>query len=102
MATTPKVNGDTTQVCCVKSIHTSSCSAHRSCLLLLQAAAPIPPHNPSFCTPAADQQPGEDGEDFEDLASVLQHLGLSEYKTTFDEEKIDIESFVKAAAYIHK
>lgn len=41
-----------------------------------------------------DEQPKEDGEDFEDLSSVLEHLGLSEYKSTFDNEKIDIESFV--------
>uniref|UniRef100_A0AAQ5XHN2 DDHD domain-containing protein n=1 Tax=Amphiprion ocellaris TaxID=80972 RepID=A0AAQ5XHN2_AMPOC len=38
--------------------------------------------------------PKEDGEEFEDLSAVLQHLGLSEYKGTFDEEKIDIESFL--------
>ncbi|MED6287514.1 S23-interacting protein, partial [Characodon lateralis] len=36
----------------------------------------------------------EDEEEFEDLAAVLQHLGLSEYKNTFDQEKIDIESFL--------
>lgn len=42
-----------------------------------------------------DEQPKEDGEDFEDLSSVLEHLGLSEYKSTFDNEKIDIESFVR-------
>uniref|UniRef100_A0A665TP22 SEC23 interacting protein n=1 Tax=Echeneis naucrates TaxID=173247 RepID=A0A665TP22_ECHNA len=34
------------------------------------------------------------GEEFEDLSAVLEHLGLSEYKSTFDEEKIDIESFL--------
>lgn len=28
---------------------------------------------------------------------MLQHLGLSEYKTTFNDEKIDIESFVRIA-----
>ncbi|CAG04716.1 unnamed protein product [Tetraodon nigroviridis] len=69
--TIPKVNGDTKQVC-----------------------APIPPDNPSACAPPADERLNEDGEDFEDLLSVLQHLGLSEYKTTFDDEKIDIESFL--------
>ncbi|XP_011483079.1 SEC23-interacting protein isoform X1 [Oryzias latipes] len=40
--------------------------------------------------PAAE----EEEEEFEDLTGVLQHLGLSEYKSTFDEEKIDIESFL--------
>lgn len=69
---------------------------------LLQAAAPIPPNNPSACPPAADERRKEDGEDFEDLPSVLQHLGLSEYKTTFDEEKIDLEAFVRIALCINE
>lgn len=30
---------------------------------------------------------------------MLEHLGLSEYKKTFDEERIDIESFVRKNAY---
>lgn len=47
-----------------------------------------------------DEQPKEDGEDFEDLSSVLEHLGLSEYKSTFDNEKIDIESFVRITGFI--
>uniref|UniRef100_A0A673B308 SEC23 interacting protein n=1 Tax=Sphaeramia orbicularis TaxID=375764 RepID=A0A673B308_9TELE len=34
------------------------------------------------------------GEQFEDLSAVLEHLGLSEYKSTLDDEKIDIESFL--------
>lgn len=42
-----------------------------------------------------DEQPREDGDDLEDLLSVLEHLGLSEYKSTFDHEKIDVESFVR-------
>lgn len=48
--------------------------------------------------PAVEEQPKEDGEEFEDLSAVLEHLGLSEYKTTFDEEKIDVESFVRIKA----
>ncbi|MED6261277.1 S23-interacting protein [Ataeniobius toweri] len=44
--------------------------------------------------PAGEEPPKEDEEEFEDLAAVLQHLGLSEYKSTFDQEKIDIESFL--------
>ncbi|XP_035981790.1 SEC23-interacting protein [Fundulus heteroclitus] len=44
--------------------------------------------------PAVEEPAKEDEEEFEDLAAVLQHLGLSEYKSTFDEEKIDIESFL--------
>lgn len=45
--------------------------------------------------PAVEEEPKEDGEEFEDLSAMLEHLGLSEYKGTFDEEKIDIESFVR-------
>lgn len=39
----------------------------------------------------------DDGEEFEDLSAMLEHLALSEYKKTFDEERIDIESFVSSA-----
>lgn len=45
--------------------------------------------------PAVGEEAKEDGEEFEDLSAMLEHLGLSEYKSTFDEEKIDIESFVR-------
>lgn len=45
--------------------------------------------------PAVDEEPKEDGEEFEDLAAMLEHLGLSEYKSTFDQERIDVESFVR-------
>ncbi|XP_039994684.1 SEC23-interacting protein [Xiphias gladius] len=44
--------------------------------------------------PAVGEEAKEDGEEFEDLSAMLEHLGLSEYKSTFDEEKIDIESFL--------
>lgn len=44
--------------------------------------------------PVVEEEPKEDGEEFEDLSAMLEHLGLSEYKGTFDNEKIDIESFV--------
>lgn len=46
-----------------------------------------------------EEEPKEDGEEFEDLSAMLEHLGLSEYKKTFDEERIDIESFVRKTAY---
>lgn len=48
--------------------------------------------------PAVDEQLKEDGEDFEDLSSMLEHLGLLEYNSKFDDEKIDIESFVRKTA----
>ena len=54
-------------------------------------AAPV---TQTVSPPAVEEEPKEDGEEFEDLSAVLEHLGLSEYKGTFDEEKIDIESFV--------
>ena len=51
--------------------------------------------------PAVEEKPKEDGEDFEGLAAVLEHLGLSDFKTTFEDEQIDLESFVrkKSAMY---
>uniref|UniRef100_A0A8C4E4E1 SEC23 interacting protein n=1 Tax=Dicentrarchus labrax TaxID=13489 RepID=A0A8C4E4E1_DICLA len=50
--------------------------------------------NNAATPPAVEEEPKEDGEEFEDLSAVLEHLGLSEYKSTFDEERIDIESFL--------
>uniref|UniRef100_A0A8C4E123 SEC23 interacting protein n=1 Tax=Dicentrarchus labrax TaxID=13489 RepID=A0A8C4E123_DICLA len=52
------------------------------------------PGNNAATPPAVEEEPKEDGEEFEDLSAVLEHLGLSEYKSTFDEERIDIESFL--------
>ncbi|XP_029961870.1 SEC23-interacting protein [Salarias fasciatus] len=61
-----------------------------------QAAAPATQTNPAAAAtpPAVEEQPKEDGDDVQDLSAVLQHLGLSDYESTFDEEKIDIESFL--------
>ncbi|XP_035519218.1 SEC23-interacting protein [Morone saxatilis] len=50
--------------------------------------------NNAATPPAVEEEPKEEGEEFEDLSAVLEHLGLSEYKSTFDEERIDIESFL--------
>lgn len=64
----------------------------------LQVPAPVTPVNAAAIPPPAavmEEEPKEDGEEFEDLAAMLEHLGLSEYKTTFDEERIDVESFVR-------
>ncbi|XP_054655230.1 SEC23-interacting protein isoform X1 [Dunckerocampus dactyliophorus] len=66
--TMPTVNGDTKQV-----------------------AAPVPQ---AVTPPSVEEEPKEEGEELEDLSAALEHLGLSEYKSTFDEEKIDIESFL--------
>ncbi|XP_023281544.1 SEC23-interacting protein isoform X2 [Seriola lalandi dorsalis] len=59
-----------------------------------QAAAPVTQANNTATPPAVEEEAKEDGEELEDLSAVLEHLGLSEYKSTFDEEKIDIESFL--------
>uniref|UniRef100_A0A7N6FE53 SEC23 interacting protein n=1 Tax=Anabas testudineus TaxID=64144 RepID=A0A7N6FE53_ANATE len=56
-------------------------------------AAPVSQANAAVTHPSVEVEPKEDGEEFEDISTVLEHLGLSEYKSTFDDEKIDIESF---------
>lgn len=64
----------------------------------VQAAAPAAAVTATAGPPpvaAVEEEPKEEGEEFEDLAAMLEHLGLSEYKTTFDEERIDVESFVR-------
>lgn len=63
-----------------------------------QVAAPTTRTNNAVTPPAVEEEPKEEGEEFEDLSAMLEHLGLSEYKSTFDEEKIDVESFVRIKA----
>uniref|UniRef100_A0A8C7HEH6 SEC23 interacting protein n=1 Tax=Oncorhynchus kisutch TaxID=8019 RepID=A0A8C7HEH6_ONCKI len=36
----------------------------------------------------------KEGKEFVDLSSALEHLGLSEYQSTLEQEKIDLESFL--------
>ncbi|XP_023863436.1 SEC23-interacting protein isoform X2 [Salvelinus sp. IW2-2015] len=43
---------------------------------------------------AVEEEPKEEGEEFVDLSSALEHLGLSEYQSTLEQEKIDLESFL--------
>ncbi|KAJ0067250.1 hypothetical protein NL108_015123 [Boleophthalmus pectinirostris] len=59
-----------------------------------QASAPTAQITPSV-TPPVEEEPKEEpkGDEPEDLSSVLENLGLSEYTSTFDQEKIDLESF---------
>ncbi|XP_038593668.1 SEC23-interacting protein isoform X2 [Micropterus salmoides] len=59
-----------------------------------QVTAPCTQGNNAVTPPAVEEEPKEDGEEFEDLSAMLEHLGLSEYKSTFDEERIDVESFL--------
>lgn len=65
--------------------------------LCLQVPAPVAQANAaaSAFVAVVEEELKEDGEEFEDLADMLEHLGLSEYKTTFDDERIDVESFVR-------
>lgn len=63
-------------------------------------AAPVAQEK-AVIPPAVEEEPKEEGEEFEDLAAVLKHLGLSEYESTLEEEKIDIESFVRAKNHVH-
>ncbi|KAL0964233.1 hypothetical protein UPYG_G00321150 [Umbra pygmaea] len=41
-----------------------------------------------------EEGPKEQGEEFGDLAAALDHLGLSEYLSILEQEKIDLESFL--------
>ncbi|XP_076025417.1 SEC23-interacting protein isoform X2 [Genypterus blacodes] len=59
-----------------------------------QATAAVTQGSNAVTPPAVEEEPKEEGEEFEDLTAVLEHLGLSEYKSTLDEEKIDLESFL--------
>lgn len=44
---------------------------------------------------AAEEESKEEEDEIGDLSSVLQMLGLSEYLSTFETEKIDVESLVR-------
>lgn len=59
-----------------------------------QVTAPNSQASNAVITPAVEEEPKEEEEEPEDLSTVLEHLGLSEYQTTFEKEKIDIESFL--------
>ncbi|XP_040923529.1 SEC23-interacting protein isoform X2 [Betta splendens] len=59
-----------------------------------EGAATVTQRDKAVTPPAVEVETKEDEEEFEDLSAILEHLGLSEYKRTFDEEKIDIESFL--------
>ncbi|KAB5581641.1 hypothetical protein PHYPO_G00178100 [Pangasianodon hypophthalmus] len=45
-------------------------------------------------SPAAAEEAKEEEEETADLSSVLEQLGLSEYLSTFEQEKIDVESLL--------
>ena len=58
-------------------------------------AAPVTQESNAVAPPAVEEEAKEDEEECEDLSTMLENLGLSEYMGTFDEEKIDSESFVR-------
>ena len=51
---------------------------------------------------AVEEEPKEEGKEFVDLSSALEHLGLSEYQSTIEQEKIDLESFVRTLLACHE
>lgn len=51
---------------------------------------------PEVFSPAAAEEAKEEEEEAASLSSVLEQLGLSEYFSTFEQEKIDVESLVRA------
>lgn len=57
-----------------------------------EVAAPVPQDNNAAAAPPPPVE--EEGQEFKDLSAMLEHLGLSEYKSTFDDERIDTESFL--------
>uniref|UniRef100_A0A8C5FWY0 SEC23 interacting protein n=1 Tax=Gadus morhua TaxID=8049 RepID=A0A8C5FWY0_GADMO len=59
-----------------------------------QAVSPVAVGNSPAPPPAVEEKPREEAEVLEGLADVLEHLGLSDFKTTFDDEQIDLESFL--------
>lgn len=74
----------------------NSLSAKRGVICsVMQACTPVSEENSVASTPVAEEEPKEDGEEFENLTAVLEHLALSEYQSTFEQEKIDVESFVR-------
>ncbi|XP_053357802.1 SEC23-interacting protein [Clarias gariepinus] len=58
-----------------------------------QASPPVPQATEVF-SPAAAEESKEEEEDTANLSSVLEQLGLSEYLSTFEQEKIDVESLL--------
>lgn len=65
---------------------------------MMQITPPVAEENSVASQPqpvVVEEEPKEDGEEFADLSAVLEHLGLSEYQSTFEQEKIDVESLVR-------
>lgn len=58
-------------------------------------SAPVTQDSNVAAPAAVEEENKEDEEELEDLSTMLENLGLSDYKSIFDEEKIDNESFVR-------
>ncbi|XP_018604741.1 SEC23-interacting protein [Scleropages formosus] len=59
-----------------------------------QVASPLLQTEDTKSQAAVEDEPAEEGEEFPDLSAVLEHLSLSEYLHTFEQEKIDMESLL--------
>ncbi|XP_016892900.1 SEC23-interacting protein isoform X2 [Cynoglossus semilaevis] len=59
-----------------------------------QVSAPVTQDSNVAAPAAVEEENKEDEEELEDLSTMLENLGLSDYKSIFDEEKIDNESFL--------
>ncbi|KAK3573524.1 hypothetical protein QTP86_026035 [Hemibagrus guttatus] len=58
-----------------------------------QVSPPVSQANEVF-SPAAEEEAKEEEEETANLSSILEELGLSEYLSTFEQEKIDVESLL--------
>lgn len=52
-------------------------------------------------SPAAAEEAVEEEKETANLSSVLEQLGLSEYLSTFEQEKIDVESLVRTSFFFY-
>ncbi|TSK22692.1 SEC23-interacting protein [Bagarius yarrelli] len=62
-----------------------------------QASPPVPQGNEVFSSDAAEGAKEEE-EEISNLSAVLEQLGLSEYLSTFEQEKMDVESLAAQQA----
>ncbi|KAL4640935.1 SEC23-interacting protein [Arapaima gigas] len=63
-----------------------------------QAVSPVLQTEDIVTQPAVEEGPVEEVQEFPDLSAVLEHLSLSEYFHTFEQEKIDMESLLMCTA----
>ena len=76
----------------LEEVAESSCAVM---FFMMQISTPVAEENSIASQPVVEEEPKEDGEEFADLSAVLEHLGFLEYQSTFEQEKIDVKSFVR-------